>query len=154
TSTTISSSDLLVSCGTSCSAGSPISNGPNNWTARNATCECINDAIQNAASGDTINVPAGSATWNSTLNITKGINLIGGNGGKTTITYGSIGGGSEQFLIRYDPLNLALNTPFRLSGFTFNLNSAGPWLGLGENYKKAPFTIQDKIRIDHNTVTN
>src|SRR5437762_3295355 len=42
----------------------------------------VSKAIAAAHDGDTVIVPAGTASWTSTLNITKGIQLIG----KTTIT--------------------------------------------------------------------
>lgn len=115
----------------------------------------VNTAVNTtAAVGDTVTCPNGSWTWNNTLTTTKGVNLIGGQGGTTTITYGSIGGGSEQFLIQHNPSDWTLNTPFRISGFTFDLNSTGPGIGLGVNNKTPPFVIQDQVRIDHNTFAN
>ena len=148
TPSSIPSSDISESCGTSCSAGDPISNGPNNWTARNATCECINNAIQNAASGDTINVPSGSATWNSTLTITKGINLIGAGSSSTIITTTAHPG------IAYTPAIGAADNPFRLSGFKFNKATGDnlPILQWGTK-DNAPTAIGNnkltKGRVDH-----
>ena len=47
----------------------------------------VNNAVASAASGDTVNVPAGTATWSSTLAIgTKAISLIGAGAGSTVIT--------------------------------------------------------------------
>jgi hypothetical protein len=46
----------------------------------------VSTCISNAASGDTINVSAGSATWSSTLSFSKAITLIGAGQGSTVIT--------------------------------------------------------------------
>jgi hypothetical protein len=53
----------------------------------------VQAAINTANSGDTVIVPAGSATWSSTITV-SGITLIGGGGtgGTTTITEGSSAG--------------------------------------------------------------
>ncbi|MGZ3748923.1 MAG: hypothetical protein ACXWRE_15715, partial [Pseudobdellovibrionaceae bacterium] len=60
----------------------------------------VSSAISAAAKGDTVNVPAGSCTWSSTLLINKGISLIGGNGGVTKITAGL---GAGNFIIQINP---------------------------------------------------
>ena len=57
-------------------------------TATDCSYSAVSNAIGLASPEDTVLVPAGSATWNSQLIITKGINLIGGNGGTTKITAG------------------------------------------------------------------
>ena len=47
---------------------------------RNAASPSLADvtaAINSVADGDTVMLPAGTAVWNSTLRITKGISLIG-----------------------------------------------------------------------------
>jgi hypothetical protein len=53
----------------------------------------VQAAINTANSGDTVIIPAGSATWSSTITV-SGITLIGGGGtgGTTTITEGSSAG--------------------------------------------------------------
>ena len=90
----------------------------------------------------------GSATWNSTLTITKGIYLIGGDGGTTVITGGS------GYLISYSPSDYSPNYAFRLSGFTFDANG-DRILGLGSPPQPSvPFTLQTKVRIDHNIFKN
>jgi hypothetical protein len=103
-------------------------------------------------------VPAGNCTWTSGLVINKGINLIGAGIGATNIianvpTY--CGGQSYAMgnLIKYSPANYSLDTPFRLSGFTFDLGNMCNGLVLGES-KSGPFTVQDQVRIDHNSWTD
>jgi hypothetical protein len=117
----------------------------------------VNAAISAASAGDTVMVPAGSATWDSSLLITKGIYLIGAGIGNTIITNNSGGGvgWNDLYWIQYDPANYDLNTPFRLSGFTWDLNNSSRWLFLGPSPSKtAPFTIQNQIRVDHNRIIN
>jgi hypothetical protein len=116
----------------------------------------VTAAIAAASAGDTVTVPAGSATWDATLLITVGINLIGAGIGNTIITNNS-GGGlgyNSEFWIQYNPADYDLNTPFRISGFTWDLNADSSWLMLGAVGKGAPFTVQTKVRIDHNRVIN
>jgi hypothetical protein len=79
----------------------------------------------------------------------QGINLIGAGIGLTNITSGY---SADGYLISYNPADYALNAPFRLSGFTFDLDGKSGWLSLGAANKKAPFVVQDKIRIDHNRI--
>jgi hypothetical protein len=119
-------------------------------TAASCSYADVSAAIASASTEDTVNVPAGSCTWSSTLAITKGINLIGAGIGNTVIARGASSG-----LISYNPSNYSLNTPLRISGFSFN---HGAWssssdtaiIFLGQDGKAAPYTAQTKIRIDHN----
>src|SRR5258707_990270 len=61
-----------------------------NLTAVSANQIDVNDCLAAAANGDTITVPASSATWTSTLKITKFVKLIAS--GMVTITDNSAGG--------------------------------------------------------------
>jgi hypothetical protein len=99
-------------------------------------------AIAMASPGDTVRVPAGSAKWTSTLTIHTGINLVGAGIGKTVIS------GTVQ-LISYAPSpgNFALDLPFRVSGFTFELLGSGKAIGLD---CACHLPAQTRIRIDHN----
>jgi hypothetical protein len=116
---------------------------PGTHTAASVSLADVRAAISAASEGDTVLVPAGSATWDSPLDIRKGVLLIGAGIGNTVITRGG------SYIISYDPSNYDLNTPFRLSGFSFNGNG-GNIMFLGQDGKSAPFTVQTKIRIDHN----
>src|SRR5437868_5468832 len=87
----------------------------------------VNKAIASAVDGDTVIIPAGTATWSSTLAITKAITLMG----KTTVN-SSDGTTNDLTVITRNFTNLlaliTVNTSagkkFRLSGFTFRDTSA------------------------------
>jgi len=102
--------------------------------------------IDSASPGDTVIVPPGSCNWDNKLTINKGINLMGSGQGITIIKNTITG---ANWMIDYDPADYNRNDPFRLSGFTFDTNgNLGLKLGSG---KAPPFTLQTKVRIDHNT---
>ena len=108
----------------------------------------VNTCITNAKIGDTINVPSGSATWNSTLVITKGINLIGAGSASTIITTTANPG------IAYTPPVGAADNPFRLSGFKFNKATGDnePILQWGNDQNEATTVGNNKLtkgRVDH-----
>jgi hypothetical protein len=119
--------------------------------AKSVSLTDVNAAISSANTGDTIVVPTGSATWASKLTITKGIILLGNGIGKTIITNGT---STKTYLIQYVPSDYSLNAPFRISGFSFNLNNNGGGIELGAWGKTAPFTVQTNIRIDNNRFYN
>lgn len=53
------------------------STGPNTWSTtpdRTSVDDCVNNQ---AASGDTINIQAGSATWSTPINISKALHILG-----------------------------------------------------------------------------
>ncbi len=92
------------------------------WTVRCATLTAastsatdVQAAINSASAGDTVIVPSGSATWSSTVTITKGITLVGGGntGGTTTITQG---GGANTAMLSVSPNTGASVT---VKNFTF-----------------------------------
>jgi hypothetical protein len=118
-------------------------------TAASASFLDVSTAIARANPGDTVIVPAGSATWSQRLEITKGINLIGAGIGSTVITgsYNALRNDFDPlyFLVTYQPSDPAANDPFRLSGFTFNCGSKCGGLIL----KNATTKVIDKVRIDH-----
>ena len=122
-----------------CTGASP------NWTAT-PDYASVNSCVSAASVGDTINVSAGSATWNSTLIITKGINLIGAGSASTIITTTAHPG------IAYAPAVGAADDPFRLSGFTFNKATGYSILQWG-NINNAPTALGNnkltKGRVDH-----
>lgn len=130
--------------------------GADTHTAASCSYSDVSSAINAASSGDTVSVPAGSCTWNNTLTITKGINLIGAGIGNTVITNNTNGGlgYNGNHCWSYVPSNYDLNTSFRISGFTIDLANKAAWLSLGKDAKQAPFTIQTKIRMDHNNILN
>ena len=79
----------------------------------------VGAAVSAASNGDTVMVPAGQATWDNTLTITRGITLQGAGIGQTTITrQGKI------ISIAPDSTAEANSEKFYISGFTFDTNNA------------------------------
>ncbi|MGZ3794202.1 MAG: hypothetical protein ACXVCP_17765 [Bdellovibrio sp.] len=105
----------------------------------------VSTAVTAAAPGDTVTVPAGSCTWNSTLAIDKGISLLGSGIGNTIIANGMTD--NFPFLISYNPFDKAANLLFRVSGFTFSLNPTSSGISLSSGNT---LILQTKIRVDHN----
>jgi len=124
---------------------------PNIVIAKSCSLKDVQDAIKKAKPGDTVIVPAGSATWNSNLVINKGIILKGMGIDQTVITCNYAGTGqitsSGGYFITYEPSSPSEDQPFRLTGFTFNLSSITNTGGL--LLKNTSSYHQTKIRIDH-----
>lgn len=98
-----------------CTGSSP------NLTAASASYTDVNDCVQAATYGDTIRVPAGSATWPATLTLTKGCWLQGAGKDATTITSTQTGGPDVPMInIAPDSASIASNARFKVSGFTFD----------------------------------
>jgi hypothetical protein len=116
----------------------------------------VSAAIASAQSGDTVIVPAGSATWESNLIISKGLTLQGAGAGSTVITSNYLppnpGNPSDErnFLIAYKPASPELNEAFRLTGFTIDINNKCEGIQLRNNTA----TAINRIRIDHNEILN
>ncbi len=89
------------------------------YTAASASYADVSAVVAAASSGDTVEVPAGSATWNTTLIITKGLNLVGAGIDRTTIT-------GQLKLIDWEPNAAAManHETLTIKGFTFNGNNA------------------------------
>lgn len=116
------------------------------WAASPSLAD-VQAAIAIASPGDTVRVPAGSATWTSQLVITGGIILI--LDPNTVITNG-YGGGRYVFLVYYHPSSPSANEPFRLTGGQWNMNNAGSFLEIRNDV----MTPLNKIRLDHYTLYN
>jgi hypothetical protein len=126
---------------------------PKTITAANASYESVSAAISLANRGDTVTVPAGSATWARQLVITTGINLIGNGIGSTVITsnYNRTNyavDNTVNYLVVYRPSTPGDNDAFRLSGFTIDLDNKC-W---GVSVKNLSVTPITKVRIDHNRI--
>lgn len=107
-----------------------------------------NDNPGTVRSHDTINVSAGTATWNSPLVITKGL-ILKGSGIDNTIIISNITD-QNNGIITYKPATPALNESFRITGFTFDCNNMSNGILLSNNTT----TIINKVRIDHNKIIN
>lgn len=133
--------------------------------ARSVSFADVAAAIQSASQGDTVTVPAGSATWTSELIITKNI-LILGNGGAAT-TCGETGGTCNTIITenltdrngtRLISVSLSRDNPlFRLSGFEFrSIASTGTGKpvvqfngGTGNTTNPPTPGITTQFRLDH-----
>lgn len=132
-----------------CGGGSPT------WTAAGVTRTDVRDCLTVASPGDTISVPAGTdtTTWTTTLTITKNVSLIGAGVGLTVIR----NSGTDAIQIDEEEVNQLLiyspttaTGPFRISGFSFDLNNRKGFLLLN-NSLNPPIT---QLRIDHNRFYN
>lgn len=108
----------------------------------------VSAAVSTAQPGDTVQVPAGSATWSSTLMMTRPITLVGAGIGNTVISSGI--GDHFSGLIKFVPSDPNSNPSFRVTGFTFN----GGWNSSGIVISNGTATNINRIRIDHNNFNN
>lgn len=126
-------------------------------TARSPSLPDVLTAVQAANDGDTVNVPAGAASWTNTLNIDKRIQLIGAGVGQTIIS-GNVSGVRGGRLIS---VTLSKDRPlFRLSGFDFR-NVTGTAAGIisftgTTNASDNPLVLGcvSNFRFDHCSLTN
>ena len=83
----------------------------------------VSAAVQQAADGDTVEVPAGTATWSQELKITKGITLAGKTTTRGAGTKNATANDQTIIIVDDAPKSMSLLTfstskPFRLTGFT------------------------------------
>ena len=105
-------------------------------------------AYNTADPGDTVSIPTGSATWSSTITISKAITIQGA-GGTSTVLTSSIGSGGSVLTVE-----LASDLAVRITGIGF-------LLGTMNNGRQAIRVFGDRtggyaltqIRIDNNPVT-
>ena len=124
---------------------------PNTQKAASPSLADVRAAVSAAHVGDTIIIPAGTATWTSYLTITKSVSIIGAGMDQTIINNGygmPSGGGSLEInknLISFVPANPESNPSFRLSGMTFNFGTSSYGILLSNA------TLYDctNIRLDH-----
>jgi hypothetical protein len=90
------------------------------WYPADPSVASVQTAINSASDGDTVIVPAGSATWTTTVACRKGIAITGAGIGQTVIT---------SSLTSTSILSFDGTKAFRLSGITF-LDTA-PGYGMG-----------------------
>jgi hypothetical protein len=93
--------------------------------AKSASRADVGTAVAAATDGDIVTIPAGTATWNSTLTVTKNIQIIGAGEGSTVITENlPRTNNASLFDISLSHESVAPAYSFRLSGMT--LKSANP----------------------------
>src|SRR4029077_2112079 len=102
--------------------------------AASASIADVTNAVNRAVDGDTVVVPAGTATWTSTLNLGKGITLrgqttvVGAGTASPTVTDGTVILDNVAIVNGAAPLiqinaNTTGNQVFRITGFTFRNGS-------------------------------
>ena len=119
--------------------------------ASSASYSDVASAVSSASAGDTVVVPAGTATWTSMLIITQAIKLVGSGIDSTTIINGIINTGAGDFLIAVIPSTPADNPSIEITGFTFDANSEGGCIRINCEDNTYPCT---NFRIHHNKMKN
>jgi hypothetical protein len=135
-------------------------------TAASASFVDVSAAINSASDGDTVVVPAGTASWTSTLNITKGITLQGATtitGDHNTELAGTHMSANDQTII-VDNLprtngtariilatGLVSTQKFRITGITFK---AGTVTTLANNGSIVVAGTCPNVRLDHCHINN
>jgi hypothetical protein len=132
------------------------------------TCpDCLQSTVQDTINiinaTDTVYVPAGTATWPEqytgyqgklvSLEMNRGITLIGGHGGTTTIT---VTGTFNMGAIQYYPNATARsnNEKFDLQGFTFDGNNENHIGGIVDVVQYSSTLILSNVKIHHNIFKN
>ncbi len=138
--------------GTICTDGSTAGDSDcgsgNVITAASCSYADVSSAISSASSGDTVQVPAGTCTWDQTLTINKGITLQGAGIDVTIISSGTAAGLIEY---RADSYSRTNNIPIRITGFTLDANFNGENIELkANNLVEHVAQVITNNRIDHN----
>ena len=119
-------------------------------TAASPSFADVSAAVATAANGDTVQIPAETATWAIPLSVTKNITIIGaGTGTPFTkiINSSTAGQGLETPIFDLDPL---IDNPIRVSQIYFqdaNINRNSDGIRIGN----ASICHPTQVRIDHCT---
>jgi hypothetical protein len=118
----------------------PVSVRAATITAASCSQADVQEAVDLAETGDSVYVPAGSATWSSAVTVSKAISIIGAGVGSTILT-GSGSMTSGFFFVT----NVTSTQLLRISGFRFTCPTTG-------DYAIRIETAVDlsQLRIDHN----
>lgn len=129
-----------------CSGSSP------NLTAANTTQTEVTACITASIDGDTINIPAGSSTWNARVTIpnTKGVVLKGAGVGSTNITFGTCTAGALGHMEIYIAPGNALT---RITDLTFTASNTGCGSDETNIYIEGHSTTPN-FRVDHIELKN
>jgi hypothetical protein len=118
--------------------------------AANCSRTSVGNAVTAAADGDTVLIPAGTCSWTSQLDVTKGISLLGTGIDRTIIQDNvSKNGSNTSSAISF---SVAAPRSFRLSGLTLQGVATDPSI-----YNKGHIRLDGTVktfRVDHIKVTN
>jgi len=93
------------------------------WTAAGVDRTSVASALTSASSGDTVIIPAGSATWSSGITITKGITINGAGTNSTQILNSqALVNGTEQSLFQIAPTT---DSPITIKNIRFTQAAGG-----------------------------
>lgn len=113
----------------------------------------VSAAVAAASGGDAVRVPACEADWGeSTLTITKGIELLGAGATQTIITATLSEYSTSHYLVSFeaDEETAANDQAFKLDGFTLAAEGAFPPYGLLRLANESSPTHLSKVVVSHN----
>ncbi len=143
---------LWAVCGTACTRSVTT------WTCTDVSYDCVNAIMthESFAEGDTIHLNAGTATWGSTLSVTKGCTIEGAGVDSTVISYDTAS--DETNIINFTPSHdsAAANSAFEIKNIAFTslvdmTALAVHAIRLTNSYFEHPVS---KIKIHDNKFTN
>jgi hypothetical protein len=93
------------------------------WTASDCSQSAVQSALNQASTGDTVNIPPGSATWSGGIVVNKGITINGAGTNSTQISNSqALVNGTEQSLLQIAP---ATDSPITIKNISFSQASGG-----------------------------
>lgn len=129
---------LGIDAWATCTGSSPT------WTSASCSLSDVSACLSAASAGDTVNVPAGSCTWSSTITISKSLYLIAAGTTQTNIACGAANPCIN--------ISLASDVPVRISGFNFDkgTNNGSDNYAVKISGKTDGSFALTQIRIDNN----
>jgi hypothetical protein len=115
--------------------------------AKSASYDDVKEAVDAASAGDTVIVPAGTATWSSSVEITKAISVIGAGSDKTILT-----ANGSMFVLQkkygfFWVHGFSSTQLVRISGFRFEMIDWKTAYAIVVGWWDVAL---DNVRIDHN----
>jgi hypothetical protein len=93
------------------------------WTASDCSQSAVQAALNQASAGDTVNIPAGSATWSGSIVINKGITINGAGTNSTQLLNSQVLiNGTEQSFFQIAPTT---DSPITIKNIRFTQASGG-----------------------------
>jgi hypothetical protein len=93
------------------------------WTASDASQSAVQSALNQASTGDTVSIPAGSATWSGGIVVNKGVTINGAGTNSTQILNSQpLVNGTEQSLFQIAP---STDSPITIKNIRFTQASGG-----------------------------
>ena len=151
---------VIALCASARPAAAACSGGSPTRTAASAGRTDVNDCVTAAASGDTIIVPNGSASWASQISLpgNKDLTIQGGGGGNTMTCSGTPGtagytctaNNSTSLTCNNGCFGVDLAASHRITGFTMTGNGSGEIISCSTGNQNTA----KHFRIDHNRLVS